>query len=119
MVRLGKQHALRLVWMSFNSAVVVGENKVAKSEAQHGSFCFAQHTDDGRCHISMNGTGQHFNVQIPMEQVGVMIDNLLRVQERERQRLFELTVRQADVISEQKHVYQGCLECSAAHHRSA
>ncbi len=71
---------------------------MAKSTAQHGSFCFAEHIDDGKCHISMNGTGTNFNVQISMDEVGRMIENLLRVQERERQRLFELTIRQADII---------------------
>ena len=71
-----------------------------KSEAQLGSFCFAQGTVDGTCHISMNGTGTVFNVQIPMQQVTGMIDNLQRVLESERLRLYTLTVKQADEIEE-------------------
>jgi len=71
---------------------------VVTSDAQRGSFCFAQQTDEGLCHISMSGADQHFNVQISMEQVNRMVENLLRVLEADRKRLFEMTVKQADCI---------------------
>lgn len=68
-----------------------------KSTAQHGSFAFAQQTDDGTCHLSFNA-GETFNVQIRMDQVPGMIENLVRVLNADRKRLFEETVRLSDQI---------------------
>lgn len=69
-----------------------------KSTAQHGSFAFAQQTDEGMCHLSFNAH-ETFNVQIRMDQVPGMIDNLVRVLNADRQRLFEETVRLSDQVS--------------------
>lgn len=73
---------------------------MAKSTAQKGSFCFAEYVEDEEtCHISLSGENSAiFNVQIPMIQVSGIIDNLLRIQERQRQKLQSLTVKQADQI---------------------
>lgn len=68
-----------------------------QSNAQHGSFAFAQQTDEGTCHLSFNAS-QPFNVQIRMEQVPSMIENLVRVLAADRQRLIDETVRLSDQI---------------------
>lgn len=69
-----------------------------KSTAQHGSFAFAQQTVDGRCHLSFNAA-EPFNIQIRSDQVPGMIENLVRVLDADRQRLFEETVRLSDRLA--------------------
>jgi len=73
---------------------------MCKSNAQRGSFLFAQLTDDGLCHLSFRGENDKFNVQLSMVDVGRIIENLQSVQGAERQKLFEKTIQQADQISD-------------------
>lgn len=72
------------------------------SSAQHGSFCFAQGTDEGKCHLSLNGTGTTFNVQIQMEQVPSIMENLTRVLENDRRRLAMKYLEAADQLDRLK-----------------
>lgn len=70
-----------------------------KSLAQRGSWAFAQGLDDGMCHISMNGTGVVFNVQIPIASVPDVINNLVRVMEQETHRLIREVNAARDAVS--------------------
>ena len=72
-----------------------------------GAFCFAQYIADANtCHIALNNQTTGFNVQIPINQVGWMISNLLRVQEAHTQKLFEQTIKHQDEITALKNLTQ-------------
>lgn len=73
---------------------------LVKSNAQRGSWAFAQGIDDGMCHISMNGTDTNFNVQICMEEIPRVIENLLRVLEADRLRLKTKSLDLTDTIEQ-------------------
>ena len=69
------------------------DDRRMKPAAQHASFAFAQHTEDGKCHMSFNTEGGHVNMEISMHDASAMLQNLARVMNAEIERLqYDITV---------------------------
>lgn len=71
-----------------------------KSHASPGKFLFAQGTEDRKCHLSLDSDDTAFDVQVPMSNAAEMLENLLRVLMVDREELYALTLRQADLITQ-------------------